>query len=187
MKGGKRAGAGRKAGGKNAATLQKQKVAEAINQRIMGKADALINAQLTLAVGSMKVFRIDEEGEGSKKKRVHVHVTDADEIKTLLDEHDGSPGVVDGVYYYFSDVLPDNRAIDSMLNRALGKPKETVEHSNPDGSSLFNSIDSEALRTLKGIALRLTKEELSDEQGTQLLAESFERAGITENPTGSVS
>lgn len=129
MKGGKREGAGRKRGGKNQATLEKQKVAEAFSQRVMAKADALFNAQLTLAIGSMKVFRIDETiGENNKVKREHVHVTDADEIKRLLDEHDGANGVVDGVYYYFTDVPPDNRAIDSMLNRALGKPKETLEH-----------------------------------------------------------
>lgn len=129
MKGGKREGAGRKRGGKNQATLEKQKVAEAFSQRVMAKADALFNAQLTLAIGSTKVFRIDETiGENNKVKREHVHVTDADEIKRLLDEHDGANGVVDGVYYYFTDVPPDNRAIDSMLNRALGKPKETLEH-----------------------------------------------------------
>ncbi len=129
MKGGKRAGAGRPRGKPTKATLEKQKVSEAFNQRVLAKADALFNAQLTLAVGSMKVFRIDEvEADGGKKKREHVHVTDAEEIKALLDEHDGANGVVDGVYYYFSDVPPDNKAIEAMLNRALGKPKETLEH-----------------------------------------------------------
>lgn len=147
--GGKRPGAGRKPGSKTKATLEKQKVAEAFNQRVMLKADALFNAQLTLAVGSMKVFRIDEEGEGKSKKRVHVHVTDADEIKALLDEHDGQAGVVNDAFYYFSDVLPDNKAIDSMLNRALGKPKETVEHSNPDGSPLLQPV-AEALTKVYG-------------------------------------
>lgn len=128
-KGGKQPGAGRPKGRLNQATLEKQKVAEAFNQRVMAKADALFNAQLTLAVGSMKVFRIDEtEGDNGKIKREHVHVTDADEIKRLLDEHDGASGVVDGVYYYFTDISPDNKAIDSLLNRALGKPKDTLEH-----------------------------------------------------------
>lgn len=135
--GGKRPGAGRKPGSKTKATLEKEKVAEAFNQRVMAKADALFNAQLTLAVGSMKVFRIDEtEGEGGKKKREYTHVTDPDEIKRLLDEHDGGNGVVDGAFYYFSEVMPDNRAIDSMLNRALGKPKETLEHGGKDGGAI---------------------------------------------------
>lgn len=149
-RGGKRVGAGRKLGSKDKATLEQQKVLEAFNQRVMAKADALFNAQLYLAVGSMKVFRIDETGEGKSKKREHVHVTDADEIKVLLDEHDGAPGVVDGVYYYFTDVSPDNRAIDSMLNRALGKPKDTVEHQNPDGSPLMQPVAEAMVKVYGG-------------------------------------
>lgn len=132
MQGGKRAGAGRPKGKPTRATMERQKVAEAFNQRVMQAADALFNAQLTLAVGSMKVFRVDEPEEGSKEKAKHVHVTDADEIKALLDEHEGSPGLVAGVFYYFSDVLPDNKAIDSLLNRGLGKPVDTVKIIRPD-------------------------------------------------------
>lgn len=148
--GGKRPGAGRKPGSKTKATLEKQKVLEAFNQRVMAKADALFNAQLMLAVGSMKVFRIDEvEGEGGKTKREHVHVTDPDEIKSLLDEHDGMSGTVDGAYYYFTDVSPDNKSIEAMMNRAFGKPKEQVEHSNPDGSPLLAPV-ADALTKIYG-------------------------------------
>lgn len=127
--GGKRPGAGRKEGSKNKATLEKQAVIDAFNQRVMAKADDLFNAQYKLAVGSQKVFRIDEKkGKGGDVKREHVWVTDANEIKALLDEHDGSNGDVDGSYYYFQTVIPDNRALDSLLNRTLGKPKDTIEH-----------------------------------------------------------
>lgn len=149
-RGGKRPGAGRRIGSKDKATLEKQKVTEAFNQRVMAKADVLFNAQLMLAVGSMKVFRIDEEGEGKSKKRTHVHVTDADEIKRLLDEHDGANGLVDGAYYYFAEVLPDNRAIDSMLNRTLGKPTEHHEHSNADGSPLLQPV-ADAMTKIYGV------------------------------------
>lgn len=149
-KGGIQPGGGRPKGSLNKSTLEQRKVLEAFNQRVMAKADALFNAQLTLAVGSMKVFRIDEtEAEGGKKKREHVHVTDADEIKRLLDEHDGSPGVVDGVYYYFQDVLPDNKAIEAMLNRALGRAAETIKHENSDGSPLMAPV-ADALTKIYG-------------------------------------
>ena len=130
-KGGIQPGGGRPKGSLNKSTLEQRKVLEAFNQRVMAKADALFNAQLTLAVGSMKVFRIDEIEDGGKKRREHVHVTDADEIKALLDEHDGAPGVVDGVYYYFQDVMPDNRAIEALLNRALGKAVDRIEIVKP--------------------------------------------------------
>lgn len=125
--GGKRAGAGRKPGSKNKATLEKQKVAEAFNQRVLTHADALFNAQFKLAVGSQRVFRVDETEENGKTKREHVLVTDAEEIKTLLDEHDGGDGAVDGTYYYFQTVPPDNRALDSLLNRTLGKAKDSLD------------------------------------------------------------
>ena len=149
-KGGVQPGSGRPKGSLNKSTLEQRKVLEAFNQRVMAKADALFNAQLTLAIGSMKVFRVDEtEGDNGKKRRDHVHVTDAEEIKRLLDEHDGGNGLVDGTYYYFSDVLPDNKAIEAMLNRALGKPTEKVEHSNPDGSPLLSPI-AEALAKVYG-------------------------------------
>lgn len=137
--GGKRAGAGRKRGGKNKATLEKQAVNEAFNQRVMLAADALFNAQLKLATGSQKIFRIDEEEVDGKIKKSHVLVTDADEIKRLLDLHDGSSGIVDESYYYFTEIAPDNRAIDSLLNRALGKPKESVDLQH-SGNMVFDIL-----------------------------------------------
>lgn len=150
MKGGKRPGAGRPKGKPTQKTLERQKVLEAFNQRVMAKADVLFNAQLMLAVGSMKVFRIDEtEGENGRTKREHVHVTDPEEIKALLDEHEGMAGTVGGVYYYFTDVSPDNKAIEAMMNRAFGKPTEKHEHSNPDGSPLLAPV-ADALTKIYG-------------------------------------
>lgn len=150
--GGKRPGAGRKAGGRNKATLEQRAVSDAFNQRIMAKADVLFEAQLMLAVGSMKVFRIDETGEGSKKKCEHVLVTDPHEIKALLDEHDGMAGTVEGVYYYFQDVLPDNKAIDSLLNRGLGKPVEPHKHSFD-----LTNLSDEELKALEPILSKLAR------------------------------
>lgn len=141
MKGGKRENAGRKRGSKNKATLEKAAVQEAFNQRVLNAADLLFNAQFKLAVGSQKVFRVDETEVEGKIKRVHVLVTDAEEIKGLLDEHDGADGDFEGNYYYFQSVMPDNRAIDSMLNRALGKPKETLDLGNKDGEAFKMSIE----------------------------------------------
>lgn len=127
-RGGARPGSGRKPGTREAKVLERMRIAEAYNQKIMRAADKLFVAQAQLALGSMKVIRVDEtKGPDGKPKREHVHVTDTEEIIALLNEHDGLPGEVDGTYYYFVDVIPDNRALDSMLNRGLGKPKETVE------------------------------------------------------------
>lgn len=113
---------GRPKGSLSKATLEKMAVNKAFEQRVLSQADKLFHAQLQLGLGSMKVFRADEDQDG---KRVHTLVTDADEIKSLLDECDGMPGTVGGKYYFFAEVLPDNRAIESLLNRGIGKPAET--------------------------------------------------------------
>lgn len=140
-KGGKRPGAGRRVGSKNKATLEKAAIQEAFNQRVMVQADSLFNAQLSLAVGSVKVFEVVETKDGNRTKREHFLVTNTERIKEVLDGFDGvGSGVIDDTYYLVSNVLPDNRAIDSMLNRALGKPKDTMEYSGIDGSPIENKI-----------------------------------------------
>jgi hypothetical protein len=144
----------------------------------MRNANALFDAQFALAIGSMKVFRIDETGDDKSKKRVHVHVTNAEEIKALLDEHEGGNGSLNGAYYYIVDVLPDNRAIDSLLNRGIGKPAEHIKHEDAGSENLtVRSADA-----LKVLVERTTGQKLSDEQAAQLMGDSFARAGITGNP-----
>ena len=146
--GGKRPGAGRKRGSKNKKTLEKAAIVEAFNQRVMTHADALFNAQLALSIGSIRVFRIDEtEDDKGKTKREHILVTDAEEIKSVLDEFDGvGSGIVEDNFYFVTNVPPDNRAIDSMLNRALGKPKETREISGLDGKPIEAKFIVEIVR-----------------------------------------
>ena len=148
MRGGARQGAGRKPGGMNRATLHRNAAREALTQRILSDADALYLAQRTLAVGSLRVFRIDEGPRGAKAN--HTLVTDPDEILRLLNEHGGPDvsdgGTVNGKFYFFSTVLPDNRALDSLFNRALGKPTEHIQHEivNPQ------EVAAEVLETLQG-------------------------------------
>ncbi len=96
------------------------------NQRVMLHVDELFEAQFTLATGSIKIFRVDEVGKD--KKRVHSEVIDSDKIKQVLDETDGDGGTtIDNTYYFVSHIQPDNRAIDSLLNRGLGKPKDSLD------------------------------------------------------------
>lgn len=127
-RGGRRPGAGRPKGKMESQTLEKLRVAETLKQRVLRNTDKLFVAQAQLAFGSMKVIRVDEtEDKKGNVKREHVHVTDVNEIIALLNEHEGLPGQVDGTYYYFVDVLPDSRAIDSMLDRTFGKASQSIE------------------------------------------------------------
>lgn len=140
-KGGARPGAGRKKGGKNKDTLAKEVIYAQYRQRVMKAADKLFNAQFSLAQGVQYVYRIDEQeiGNGNTKK-THVLVTDPEEIKELLDEHEGGDGEVNGAYYYITAKDPDTRAIDSMLDRTFGKAIQGVEMSGKNGEDLPSTI-----------------------------------------------
>ena len=109
---------GRPKGAKSPQTLEREAVAAAFRERVFKKADRLLNAQLTLAEGCSFLFKIVKRG----KREEHVIVTDPKEIKAYLDGD-----LDDEEYRYISTKEPNNQAIDSMLNRTLGKPKETVE------------------------------------------------------------
>lgn len=117
--GGARPGAGRKHGSKLPKTLEKEKVLKQLNQRVLKHAHRLFNAQMNVAAGCTFLYKIIRRG----KKRVHVKVTDENEIRDYLDGkfEEGQD------YYYITTKEPNNLAIESMMNRVFGKPKETVD------------------------------------------------------------
>ncbi len=124
---------GRPKGKKNAKTLEREKVAEAVNQQIFSMARTLIIAQKGSAVGSQYLYKIKTyKGQRSEP----ILVTSQDEIENYLrgdydvdgDKHS------DTEYYFLTTKDPETKASDSLLNRALGKAKEMIELSNPDGN-----------------------------------------------------
>ena len=134
---GKRGGA-RKGGGMPKGKLTKKKleqiqVREAFNQRVMLHADRLFNAQMNLAVGEQSLFvKVKERDSKGKVIRVtHEVITDVETIKQYLDYEEGLEGAEslndENHYYYLSTKPADNKAIDSLLNRALGKAPDKLE------------------------------------------------------------
>lgn len=121
--GGARANAGRKKGSENADTKERRIALERFKSRVAKKIDKIFNAQADLALGTSHLFRIDTIGEGEKSKKVHTLVTDPDEIKSFLDgEFENGQD-----YYYITTKSPNNLALESLLNRTFGRPKETIE------------------------------------------------------------
>lgn len=139
---------GRPKGSLSPATLERQRVEAAYNQRILRHADELFNAQLNLAKGVTHLFKIVESGEGKTKKREHVLVVDPDEIIAFLDEHDGGNGVVDDTYYYITTKDPQNMPIDSLLNRGIGKVTDKVDLTT-DGDKLEAVSDERLMEIAK--------------------------------------
>lgn len=144
--GGRRPGAGRPKGSKNPATIEKEAIMAAFKSRVLEKADFLLNRQFHLAAGISYLYRIERKKNSPPE---HVLIEDEAEIKDVLDQLDGmSSGVIDDEYYYVTVKPPDNRAIDSMLDRAFGKAHQTksidIRKTKP-----FDSLDAEDRRIRK--------------------------------------
>lgn len=124
--GGAREGAGRPKGSMNASSKERMKIKQALQERIAQHVDRLFNAQMTLAEGATMLFRVEKTEDGVAKKPELI--TDEDTIKRFIEECGGYDGVMDGTDYYFlTTKLPDNKAIDSMLDRAFGKAEAKLD------------------------------------------------------------
>lgn len=130
--GGARKGAGRPKGALSVQAITKELALKDFNDRVAKSTGALFNAAKTVALGCTYIYRLDEEektGNNGKKYTIKtpVLVTDPDEIAEAIDKMEC--GGDSDEYYYATTKEPDVKAIDSLMNRAYGRPKETVEHS----------------------------------------------------------
>lgn len=152
-KGGKRPGAGRKRGGKNKATIEKQIAEEAFKQRVLQSLDPLFHAQLSLGTGQQYLYKIEKtkivgpRGGVSYQNKKPVIVTDPEEIRLYFEtvigrqngdiEDDKDPAAT---YYYITAQSPENKAIDSMIDRVFGKAPQNHTLSDRDGNPLQINI-----------------------------------------------
>ena len=126
--------AGRKKGKKNPATLDKERVLAEYRAKIMRSAQKLFNAQMTLAEGVTMLYKIEKYYHGKGKARVLKHkspklVTEQWEIESYLMgiAENGEINVPGDTYYFIATKVPDNKSIDSMLDRTFGKAQQHVD------------------------------------------------------------
>lgn len=128
---------GRPKGKKSSTTLQKEAVMAAFREKVLSSADILFNSQLHLATGQTYLYKIEKElqvGPKGGKKYVSSRpklVTDQSEIESYLqglveegdadDENDPN-----ATYYFITAKDPDNKAIDSLWDRTVGKATQTI-------------------------------------------------------------
>lgn len=136
-KGGFMPGGGRPKGSKGKTTIEREQALKEFQDGVTRRAKTLMNVQSMLAFGTIKIFRIDTEtvGKGKNKKTIKkrpVLVESEEEIINVLDYEygQGDNPNDDEVYYFVTTKDPENKAIDSLLDRTFGKPKEnlTVKH-----------------------------------------------------------
>ena len=116
---------GRPKGRRSDATIEREVARKAYQQLVLERMRPLFESQMTLARGVSYLYRIEENAKGGKE---HVLVTDPDEIGDVLSQMDeGVPGVFNDKYYYITTKTPENRAIDSMLDRVWGKSQQSID------------------------------------------------------------
>lgn len=136
---------GRKKGGKNKKTLILEQAQKEFDIQVAKIAKQLLLAQATEALGARQLIRKDEI-YNKKGKMVKVEfnvVTDPKEMERVFNEWqdiDGS-GEVDGKFYMTTIDKPNYRASDALLNRAFGRPKETVKLSGDKDAPLLIRFD----------------------------------------------
>lgn len=131
--GGKRPGAGRPIGRR---TIEQKVVLEHIKRRVLKNAQKLISAQMGLAMGITQLIKID------KFKKVEV----VKDEEIIINYFEGKLDRDPNEYYYLTSEKPDLKAIDSLFNRVLGKPRESLDVTT-DGES-FNKMNYERAKSI---------------------------------------
>jgi hypothetical protein len=137
--GGARPGAGRKPGSKSPTTLEREAALKSFRDMVIEQTKPLFIAQLQLAKGCTFVYRVTIGARGGRSDPVLV--TDQDELFDAIQSIDSNAGYGDIAediggendeqithrYYFLTTKAPDNKALDSLLDRALGKAVGLIE------------------------------------------------------------
>ncbi len=124
--------AGKPAGIPNKRTIERKIVEQEFKDRILFNIQDLLTAQLNIAKGTSYLYKIVYHQQGTKSERKeHILVTDPIEIKDFLDELQGDvDGILEDTYYYIATKQPDNRALDSLMDRVFGRAIQPMDLSS---------------------------------------------------------
>lgn len=109
---------------------------EVMDKMVYNKTKWLMRAGFSVALGQIFCYKL-EIINGQKK---HTLIEDPKEIEKALDLISNNGVSEDGRFYYVTTKEPDAKAIEMLLNRAYGKPKESL------------TIDGEVQFSLKALA-----------------------------------
>lgn len=165
---------GRPKGSENEKTKELKAIKSQVQMQIAGKANQLVAAQFRMAVGTGRLFVrrevITEVGKGDKAKQVK-----RIEVKQVLDdsdfyiylglEHDENGRATDkdtGDEYYYMVAREGNPvALANMLDRAFGKPKESMDLGN-DPDAPLPTHGTGTTTELRKAFVALVKQQIKD-------------------------
>ena len=171
--GGKREGSGRPEGAESQATKDKKIVKEEMKQRIMRSKDSLLNSQMNLAKGCQFLFVIetikskDKDGKWKEEKKKPRIVEGQKTIESYLA---GELNNEKDEYYFMTTQKPDNKAIDSMFDRAFDKARQNVgldggEEGKPIPLEVRVSANQSIKEFLNDNPTDITKRQQGDDKG----------------------
>ena len=132
---------GRPKGAKGKTTLEKEMALAAFKERVMKAMFPLLDSQMNLAKGCQYLYRVDGVGKATL-------VTNPEEIQEYFE------GKTDEEKrYLITTEKPDNKAIDSLLDRTFGKATQRIETDTPEVQEKIKTIE-DGLRSLINIQAR---------------------------------
>ena len=128
--GGKRKGAGMPKGMKTKKTRERLEAENYFKQRVLDSIEGLVDSQMNLAKGCQYLFKIkkiyvEKEDKyvvpkGAKPEIVKSQTEIASYLAGDFDDRDECD------YYFMTTEKPDNRALDSLVDRVFGKAKQNI-------------------------------------------------------------
>jgi len=133
--GGKRDGAGRKEGSLSNKTKEQKVVEEEFRQRVMKSMEELINSQMNLAQGCQMLFKIEvtKDNKGKETRSKPELVTS----QTTIEDYLAGELEDDDDYYFITTNKPDNKALDSLIDRVFGKSHQSIKLDGELGINLI--------------------------------------------------
>jgi len=129
--GGKRPNAGCPKGTKQERTIQKKDAERYFKDRVIRSVGKLVDSQMNLARGCQFLMKIEKEYDKTTKcwktpKNARpVIVKDKEEIANYLaGDYDNNESKD---YYFMTTERPDNRALDSLLDRTFGRATQNIK------------------------------------------------------------
>jgi len=153
-RGGYRPGSGMKKGMHTKKVLEEKEALLYIRNRVLKSIEPIVSSQMNLAQGVQFLFKIEtknvKEGKTWVRKRSKpILITSEEEIARYLagDFEDSKDE-----YYFMTAQKPDNKALDSLLDRVFGKASQrilldpesqlTINYTNDERNKITKSLEA---------------------------------------------
>jgi len=163
--GGPRVGGGRPKGSLSKKTIDLKEAEKQMKQRVLRSHGKLMSSQMNLARGCQYLYVIKSREITNNKGDVVRVERDKPEIvkdqNKIVDYLAGDLDNEDDEYYYITTEKPDNKSIDSLLDRTFGKARQNI---GLDGGRDGEPIAVQAVeKALKGWGNKNIEEKLTEE------------------------